>query len=556
MASFLTSFWAIWGVGSLVELTFGADGTAEPPRLELRPLQEPSKPPSLPKASSKPEESPPPATELLTTLDMEKLTEAGEQGVPTYTLKDCLNLALEQNPDIRVAQKRLEAAAGGVIVARAGFLPNLTNYNFYEKRDTSFANSGFFEHGQAGFAVRPEAWQVSIRLNQTLFSSGAVENQYWIARLQEDRSFLEYRAVVDRVLAEVRRAFYEVLLNRAKVAVHREAVHLLEALVDYENHRYASGLSTEFNVMRARVNLANERPALIGAENDLKNSVIRLCQLLNIRYDVTSPRPPFSVVGKLSYPTMDFSLEDCLAKAEAARPELAAAKKEVEIERRQLIVDRSSVLPQVGAFVGYDVVDQYLKSTPQNPFIGPGSISGYIAGVNVTWQLFDGLVAYGQMKSTRARMQAAEINVEKVRQAIFSEVRQALNDLQKAKLAVDSQRENVEAASKAFALAESNYKAGVATQLDLLQARWDLTQAQLGELTARYQYLAALAQLQRAISGQYQILLDRTPLPPALREERKTGQPLFHRATASPPPDGGDGANTTSLFHASGLLRP
>jgi outer membrane protein len=523
-----------------------SEDLSEPPRLELRPFNEPPRSAKLsqPKpAPAAPEELPP--------LDVESLTEEAEEGLPAYTLKDCLNLALQQNPDVRVAQKRVEAAAGGVIVARAGFLPNLTNYNFYEKRDTSFANTGFFEHGATGFAIRPEAWQVSIRLNQPIFSSGAVESQYRIARLQQDQSFLAYRAVVDRVLRDVRSAFYEVLLNRAKVAVRRQAVRLLEGLVEYEKSRYASGLSTEFNVMRAQVNLANERPALIASENDLKNSQIRLCQLLNIRYDISAPRPPFVVVGKLVYEPASFSLEDCLAKAEASRPELASAKKQVEIERRQLIVDRSQMLPQVGAFVGYDILDQYLKSAPNNPFFGPGSISGYIAGINLNWQIFDGLTAYGQMKATKARMQAAEIDVEKVRQTVFSEVRQALNDLEKGRLSVESQRKNVEAARKSFELAEANYKAGVASQLDLLQARWDLTQALVGELTARYQHLTALAELQRAISGQYQILLDQNPLPPALREgQPRQGIEEQQRTSPSKPRD-----EPESLFHARGLLR-
>src|ERR1035441_5965885 len=58
---------------------------------------------------------------------------------PRYTLQQCLDRALDQNPDVLVAKKHLEEAAGAIVVARAGYLPSLTSYANFEKLEANYA---------------------------------------------------------------------------------------------------------------------------------------------------------------------------------------------------------------------------------------------------------------------------------------------------------------------------------------------------------------------------------------------------------------------------------
>jgi len=76
-------------------------------------------------------------------------TNAPSAPLPRYTLQQCIDRALEQNADVLVAKKRLEAAAGTIVEARAGFLPNLTSSANYERLQTDYATLGGTVSGKA-----------------------------------------------------------------------------------------------------------------------------------------------------------------------------------------------------------------------------------------------------------------------------------------------------------------------------------------------------------------------------------------------------------------------
>jgi outer membrane protein TolC len=124
----------------------------------------------------------------------------------------------------------------------------------------------------------------------------------------------------------------------------------------------------------------------------------------------------------------------------------------------------------------------------------------------VSWQVFDGFLARGKAAATRARVTQAELAQEATEHAIQTEVVQAFHDLKQAEETIQTQQQNVKLAEESLHLAQSNVALGLSTQLELLQARVDLTRAQTTELSARFTYNAALARLQRAISSHFTIL--------------------------------------------------
>src|SRR5260221_3085764 len=112
---------------------------------------------------------------------------------PRYTLQQCINRALDQNPDILVAQKHLEEAAGAIIVARAGYLPALTSYANFEELEADYATLNQTVDN------RSDIWNVNIRLIETIYAGGADRAGMDIARLQKNSRTLDYEATVDQV---------------------------------------------------------------------------------------------------------------------------------------------------------------------------------------------------------------------------------------------------------------------------------------------------------------------------------------------------------------------
>ena len=404
--------------------------------------------------------------------------------IPTYTVEQGVALAAEQNPEIIIARKKVEAARGGLIGARSGYLPSLLSTGFADKREAQTQN-------QTRTQLRNEDYNASLRALENVYTGGAVSSQVAIAKLNIEKQSYELEETINRVALDVRTAFYDILLNRAKVRVHEDSVRALEEELKTQQERLHAGIVGTLNVRRAEVTLANERPELINAKTQLKNSYLRLGELLGIdaRSETDSP---FEVAGQLQYEDRRPDLNECLARADAARAEIKARQKDIEIEDRQYIVDRSELRPQVQVFSGYEVYSE------RDPAVGPEFNHGYIVGVTGTWHLFDGFAAKGRMQATRARREAAMQALEAARRSIASEVRGAFLDLEQADKVLESETKNVQTADESLEIAKRNLAAGLGTQLDVLQAAADVTRTRTTRLSAIHLHNVALAKLARA----------------------------------------------------------
>src|SRR5438874_13158618 len=151
--------------------------------------------------------------------------------VPTYTIEQAVAVVQEHNPEILIARKKVLAARGGFIEARSGFLPSLTSSGLYDKRQT-----------QSETNLRQEDYNAILRLEQNLYTGGAVKSQVAIAQLNIDKANYELQEIISRVTMEVRIAFNELLLNRAKVRVREDSVHVLEEELNSQQQNFGAGI--------------------------------------------------------------------------------------------------------------------------------------------------------------------------------------------------------------------------------------------------------------------------------------------------------------------------
>jgi outer membrane protein TolC len=399
----------------------------------------------------------------------------------TYTIEETVALAQAQNPQIAIARKKLQAARGGMIEARSGYLPSVVSTGLFREHQY-----------QSDTQLRNEDYNASLRIVENLYTGGAVTSQVAIARLNLEKGKLELQSVSSRVAMDVRIAFNELLLNRAKIRVHEQSVAVLQEELKTQQDRLSAGMVGQLNVRRAEVALANERTELIDAQTQLKNSFLRLGELLGPSFGPNSRNSQFEVAGQLQYQPHRPDLNECLAQADRERPEIRADQIDIEIESRQADLDKSEVRPHVEVFSGYEVYNQ------TDPTIRPEVNYGYVVGVNARWHIFDGFATKGRLQATRARREAAVQALEAMRLSVASEVRSAFLDLQQADHVFESETKNVETADESLEIAKANLSAGLGTQLDILQAAADVTRTRTTRLSAIYLSNVALARLARA----------------------------------------------------------
>src|SRR2546430_1912898 len=402
-------------------------------------------------------------------------------GVPAYAIEQAVAVAQEHNPEILIARKKVLAARGSFIEARSGFLPSLTSSGLYDKRQT-----------QSETNLRQEDYNAILKLEQNLYTGGAVTSQVAIAQLNIAKANYELQEIVSRVTMDVRIAFNELLLNRAKIRVCEDSVRVLDEELKIQQERFSAGIVSKLNIQRAEVALATEQPELFNTQTDLKTSYLRLAELFGTDLRPGAQAPPFEISGELQYRPNHADLNDCLARADVNRPVIKARQRDIEIEDRQYVLDRSAMRPHIRAFSGYEVYSE------RDPAVGQEFNYGGIVGINATWNIFDGFATKGRMQATRARREAAVEALAAAQRSVASEVRSAFFDLQQAERVLETETKNVQTADEALEMAKGNLAAGLGTQLDILQAAADVTRTRTTRLSAIYLHNVALARLAHA----------------------------------------------------------
>jgi outer membrane protein TolC len=432
-----------------------------------------------------------------------------------YGIEEAVALGQERNPDILIAHKKVTAARGGFIEARSGRLPSISSSGLYDKRQTESQTN-----------LRQEDYNAIIKLEQNIYTGGAVGSQVAIAQLNIAKANYDLQETISRVAMDVRIAFNELLLNRAKVRVHEDSVRVFEQELKGEQENFNAGIVGKLNVQRAEVALANEQPELFNAQTDIKNSYLRLSELLGIDIPPAAQAPPFEISGQLQYRPNHPDLNDCLARADANRGIIKSKAKDIEIEDQQYVLDRSATRPQVRAFSGYEIYSE------RDPDVGPEFNYGGVVGINATWNIFDGHATKGRMQATRARREAAVQALAAARRGVASEVRSAFFDLQQADRVLESETKNLQTADEALDMARGNFAAGLGTQLDVLQAATDVTRTRTTRLSAIYLHNVALARLTHACASSTEELNFGSDFKDANNETRNAA----HAADLAKPP--------------------
>jgi outer membrane protein len=425
---------------------------------------------------------------------------AADTNVPAWmteplSLVDCLNLVLSQNATILKAKSDLQASYGVVVQTRAVALPQVVATGQYKNTERS-AIEGFPVPTVP--ALPDQNWNAGIQIVQSIYAGGKMVAAVRAARLTKEEALLQYQTVVQDTLLSARLAYYDVLLDAQEIVVNKASVKLLTQELEDQERRYKAGTVPHFNVLRAEVAVANERPALIQARNNYRIAKNDLVNLLgyNLPSDIWEDIP-LHLSDKLEAKPYQINLPQAIEEALANRTELAALRKQEALDRENIVNAKSGYKPTIQVFAGYDWYNaQY---TP--PIDLTHDIHGWNAGAELSWDIFDGMLTRGKVMQAKALYEKSKTDVEDMGRQIELEVRTAYSQFIEAKEVLDSQKTVQAEAEEALREAEARAAAGTGTQLDVLDAQTSLTQARTTEIQALHDYAAARAKLQRAIGA-------------------------------------------------------
>ncbi|PYK59530.1 MAG: TolC family protein [Verrucomicrobia bacterium] len=435
------------------------------------------------------------ATLRLSATETDRAQSAADWLTRPLSLPECINLALKQNSAILKGKSDLEAAYGVVVQTRAIAIPKLRatgNYQF----NNAIENLQLPPPAPSVTFQQDQSWSAGIRLVQSVYEGGRIRSSLTSARLTKEHAIYNYQAVIADTLTEVRVAYYDILMAAEQIVVQEASVKLLTQELGDTTRRFEAGTVPRFNVLRAEVELANARPRLIRAKNSHRIAKNNLANLLgyNLPKEVWEDIP-LQLADKLDAGPYEIQLPDAIGQAMEKRPELAALRK-AELTRKEGITSaRSMYQPSVQAFGGYGWRSSQFSDDPGR------DVSGWNAGLQLNWDIFDGLLTRGKVDEAKAVHKRAEYDVEDATRRIELEVRSAYSNFIEAKEVLESQKKVVEQAEEALRLANARADAGTGTQLDVLSAQTALTEARSTQVQALHDYAVARARLERAIGN-------------------------------------------------------
>lgn len=406
------------------------------------------------------------------------------------TLEDALQLALQHNQTLMIARERVREQQGVVVEVRSARRPNLDLSAGYSVVDRDLMASA------PGFSQNNESWDAGIQISYAIYTGGAVSSNLQAQRLLERAAEATVRSTVEDVLLQVKQSYYDALLALERIAVREEAVTLFEEQLRTANARYESGAGAQFDVLRASVSLANAKPPLARARNDYRLAVDQLRQAIGLPLNSEDAMGGPELVSPWNLNAVGIDLAAALRRAENQRADLSRLSLQAEAAAEAVDAAKAGRRPTLNAFAGYGVQNDSFSNDLDRVN------DGWRLGIQGNWSLYDGGSTAGQLIQARARQRQIAQQFEAQDLAIKVQVRDAFSRLTEAAEILETSELVIDQAQEALRLANERFRAGVATQLDVLESQLDLTEARLEHAQASHDYSLALARLAWAMGGE------------------------------------------------------
>ncbi len=476
----------------------------------------------------------------------------------TLILRDAMLMALENNRDIEVERLNTQINEFDLRAAWGVYDPALAATLYYDRRSipttsifatgksdnlvgtatftqrTPWQGSSFqgvFDNNRATnenqlFTLNPQyTTNLSFTFTQPLFRNRATDlarRQIKISKKRLDISDSQFRQRAIEIIAQVQRAYWDLVFARRDREIKRESVELANTQLAHNERLVEAGTLAPADIISARVELERRRDeaeaavdAIQRAENALKALMLQPNNAELWNAEIAPAEQP-QIDSTASLP-----LDDALRLAVQNRPEMEQFRLRGELNKIDAEYFRNQTKPQVDFFASYGTVGlagpvRQLTMPPPFPISPPPEflVGGYgqsLAnlfknefrswrfGLNINLPIRN-RTAEANLGRSLAEGKQIEVQRQKTEQLIEVEIRNALQAVETAKKRVDAAKNSRANAELQYQSEQRKFDAGQSTNFFVLDRQNALSAARGRELRALTDYTKAVAELQRALS--------------------------------------------------------
>jgi len=421
---------------------------------------------------------------------------AQQPATPTplrLSFADAVRVASGQATPVELATLRTTEADARVRQARSALLPSLAISGAWVNRTFNSKSLGISFPTPPGQPGLPELigpfdnYDGRVRATQTVFDWSSVK-RVRAAGAQADGSRAERGATVESAAQTAAAAYLRAARAAAVVAARRADSSIAAELVTLAEAQKRAGVSAAIDVTRARTQLVTAQGLTIITRNELDRARIALARALAI-----DPATPLELADTLAAGLANAEVpgdrQAAVAAALAGRPDLQAEVARGAAARQTGSAIRAERLPRLDLEADYGV----------NGLTMPSAISTRQVALQVTVPILDGFHREARIAEQNATVSESRVRERDLRQQIAADVEAALLDLRSAEAQQSVAAERLRLATDELAQARERFKAGVAGNIEVIDAQSNLIRARDTDIDARFAAASARVALARAV---------------------------------------------------------
>ncbi|MTE26678.1 TolC family protein [Winogradskyella ouciana] len=399
--------------------------------------------------------------------------------------EEAVRLTLENNYGIKITTNNVEVADNNQGILNSGYLPTLTG-NAGASIDVQ-NTEGQLANGETRVAEGAETrrYNASINLNYTLFDGLGRLYNYRRLKEQYQLSELEARETIETTMLQMFTIYYSVAQLSENTEALEETLLISKDRLTRAGYQFDYGQSTKLEVLNAEVDINNDSINLINIKQQLKNTKRDLNVVMGNAY-----AQDFNVDTDLNF-LLQLDKETLLEKMIANNVTLLQAQRNINISQFDIKSSKARFLPNLGLVGSYG----WNESNNNSPlaFTLQNTSSGVSAGLNLTWNLFDGGSTITQVKNTKILLENQKLQQEQLLMDVERNFNNAWDDYQNKLVIYQVQEKNIKTSENNFERTQEKFKLGQVTSIEFRQAQLNLLNAELSRNQAKYD--AKLAEL-------------------------------------------------------------
>lgn len=397
----------------------------------------------------------------------------------TLTIERCVEIALKNNPQVKIAESNFESSDATFVSARSVLFPQLSLNSGWAR------NGGNFFQGPTAREATYENYSYGLQMNQLIYDFGKSYTKISANSDLRNASGQDLTAAKQTIILNTYTAYFSYLQAMRIKNVSSESLKQAEEHLRQAEKFFEVGKKPQFDVLKAKTDLANAKVSLLSSENNVVVAKLQFENTLNIKLN-----SGFTLkdILEVVQDTVDFNA--AIKTAYENRPELLSAKYKIEANKSLVSSAWDANLPAINMTGGYNWRTYDLKKT---------FLDSWNLGVTLSVPLFQGFNLQSGIDLAKANLKNAEAQLEYVNRNIELDVQQQYYSLQLAQAKIEAAKSLLEQAKETLNIAEGRYQQEIGSPIEITDARITFLNSQVTFIQALYDYQVAGIRLKKAM---------------------------------------------------------